>query len=141
MKTGLIVESKLRYVGLYFYIPKKDGSLWLVQDYRKLNQVTIKDKTPLFLIREIINRLKEVWYFNKLNLIWEYNNVWIKERYEWKAAFLTNKGLLKPWVMYSGLCNSPETFQWIINIIFWELLHKGILTKLYRQLCNPSKKQ
>ncbi len=141
MKTGLIVESKLRYVGLYFYIPKKDGSLWLVQDYRKLNQVTIKDKTPLFLIREIINRLKEVWYFNKLNLIWEYNNVWIKERYEWKVAFLTNKGLFKPWVMYSGLCNSPETFQWIINIIFWELLHKGILTKLYRQLCNPSKKQ
>ena len=141
MKTGLIVESKLRYVGLYFYILKKDGSLWLVQDYRKLNQVTIKDKTPLFLIREIINRLKEVWYFNKLNLIWEYNNVWIKERYEWKVAFLTNKGLFKPWVMYSGLCNSPETFQWIINIIFWELLHKGILTKLYRQLCNPSKKQ
>jgi len=32
------------------YIPKKDGSLRFVQDYRKLNQVTIKDKTPLPLI-------------------------------------------------------------------------------------------
>ena len=54
LKAGLIVESKSRYAALCFYIPKKDGSLWLVQDYRKLNQVTIKDKTPLSLIREVI---------------------------------------------------------------------------------------
>jgi len=75
LKAGLIVESKSRYVALYFYIPKKDGSLWLVQDYRKLNQVTIKDKTPLLLIRDIIDKLKEVKYFNKLDLIWGYNNI------------------------------------------------------------------
>jgi len=37
LKAGLIVELKLRYAASYFYIPKKDGSLWLVQDYRKLN--------------------------------------------------------------------------------------------------------
>ena len=37
LKAGLIVKSKSRYVVLYFYIPKKDSSLWLVQDYRKLN--------------------------------------------------------------------------------------------------------
>ena len=105
----------------------------------KLNQVTIKDKTPLPLIREVINRLKEVWYFNKLDLIWEYNNIWIKEGDEWKAAFLTSKGLFKPQVIYFGLCNSSGTFQWIMNSIFWESLHKDILTKLYRQLCNSGK--
>ena len=48
-KTGLIVESKSQYVVFCFYILKKDGSLQLVQDYKKLNQVTIKDKTPLLL--------------------------------------------------------------------------------------------
>ena len=105
----------------------------------KLNQVTIKDKTPLPLIREVINRLKEVWYFNKLDLIWEYNNIWIKEGDEWKAAFLTSKGLFKPQVIYFGLCNSSGTFQWIMNSIFWESLHKDVLTKLYRQLCNSGK--
>ena len=50
LKVGLIVESKSRYAASCFYIPKKDSSLQLVQDYRKLNQITIKDKTPLPLI-------------------------------------------------------------------------------------------
>ena len=53
-------------------IPKKDGSLRLVQDYRKLNQ---EDKMPLPLIGEVINKLKEAKYFNKLDLIWGYNNI------------------------------------------------------------------
>ena len=96
LKVGLIMESKSRYAVPCFYIPKKDGSLWLVQDYRKLNQVMIKDKMPLPLIGEVINKLKEARYFNKLNLIWGYNNIQIKEEDEWKAAFLTNKGLFEP---------------------------------------------
>ena len=79
LKVGLIVESKSRYAAPCFYIPKKDGSLRLVQDYRKLNQVTIKDKTPLPLIGEVIDKLKEAKYFNKLDLIWGYNNIRIKE--------------------------------------------------------------
>ena len=69
LKAELIIESKSRYAAHCFYIPKKDGSLRLVQDYRKLNQVTIKDKTPLPLIGEVIDKLKEVKYFNKLDLI------------------------------------------------------------------------
>ena len=69
------MESKSRYIALCFYIPKKDGFLRLVQDYKKLNQITIKDKTPLLLIGEVIDKLKEAKYFNKLDLIWGYNNV------------------------------------------------------------------
>ena len=79
LKADLIVESKSRYVAPCFYILKKDSLLQLVQDYRKLNQVTMKDKTPLSLIGEMINKLKEAKYFNKLDLIWGYNNVQIKE--------------------------------------------------------------
>ena len=82
LKTRLIVKSKSRYTVPYFYILKKDRLLQLVQDHRKLNQVTIKDKTPLPLIREIIN---------KLDLIWEYNNIQIKEGDKWKAAFFNKQ--------------------------------------------------
>jgi len=69
LKTGLIVESKSRHTVPCFYIPKKDGLLWLVQDYRKLNQVMINNKTLLPLIGEVIDKLKEAKYFNKLDLI------------------------------------------------------------------------
>jgi len=139
LKAGLIVESKSRYAAPCFYIPKKNGSLWLVQDYRKLNQVTIKDKMPLPLIGEVINKLKKAKYFNKLDLIWGYNNVQIKEGDEWKAVFLTNKGLFEPQVMYFGLCNLPGTFQRMMNSIFWELLHEGVLANYMDDFMIPAK--
>jgi len=139
LKAGLIVESKSRYAAPCFYIPKKDGLLRLVQDYRKLNQVTIKDKMPLPLIGEVIDKLKEARYFNKLDLIWGYNNVRIKEGDEWKAGFLTNKGLFEPQVMYFRLCNSPGTFQRMMNSIFQELLHEGILANYMDDFVIPAK--
>ena len=40
---------------------------------------------------------------------------------------MTNKGLFKPQVMYFRLCNSPGIFERIINSIFRELLHEGVL--------------
>jgi len=78
----------------------------------------IKDKIPLPLIGEVIDKLKEAKYFNKLDLIWGYNNIQIKEGDKWKAAFLTNKGLFEPQVMYFRLYNSPGTFQQMMNSIF-----------------------
>jgi len=123
------VELSSRYMALCFYIPKKDKSLQLVQDYRKLNQYMIKDKTLLPLIIEVIDKLKEAKYFNKLNLIWNYNNIQIKEEEKWKIAFLINKELFKPKVMYFRLYSLPEIFQRIINSIFRKLLHRKLPPK------------
>jgi len=57
-------------------------------------------------------------YFTKLDVRWGYNNVRIKEGDEWKAAFKTNTGLYEPTVMFFGLCNSPATFQSMMDEIF-----------------------
>ena len=70
LKAGLIVELSSRHIVLCFHIQKKNRSLQLVQDYRKLNQHMIKNKILLPLIREVIDKFKEVKYFNKLDLIW-----------------------------------------------------------------------
>ena len=83
----------------------------------------IKDKTLLPLIGKVINKLKKAKYFNKLDLIWGYNNVWIKEGDEQKVAFPMNKGLFEPQVIYFGLYNLLGTFQKMMNNIFRELLH------------------
>jgi hypothetical protein len=113
-----IKPSKSPYVAPCFFVLKKDKSLCLCQDYRKSNEVSVKDKTPLPLISEVLDQLKDAKYFNKLNIIWEYNNVWIKEGNEWKAAFLTNQGLFEPTVMFFGMSNSSATFSRMMTTIF-----------------------
>jgi hypothetical protein len=70
-----------------FFIKKKDGSLQLVQDYRMLNEMMIKNKYLLPLIPELINQLRRAKYFTKLDVHWGFNNVCIKEGDEWKATF------------------------------------------------------
>ena len=72
-------------------------------------------------------------------MIWRYNNIQIKEGDKWKAAFLTNKGLFKPQVMYFGLCNLPETFQRMMNSIFQELLYEDILANYMDDFVIPAK--
>jgi len=94
---------------------------------------------PLLLIGEVIDKLKKAKYFNKLDLIWGYNNVRIKEGDEWKVAFLTNKGLFEPQVMYFVLCNSLGTFQRMMNSIFWKLLHEGILANYMDDFVIPAR--
>ena len=108
-----------------FFIKKKDGKLRLIQDYCKLNEITIKNTYPLPLASDIINKLKGAKVFTKFDVRWGYHNVRIKEGDEWKAAFVTNRGLFEPKVMFFGLTNSPATFQTLMNAIFADLIAKG----------------
>ncbi|SJL16274.1 uncharacterized protein ARMOST_19794 [Armillaria ostoyae] len=128
LESGRITESKSPFASPFFFVKKKDGSLRPVQDYRKLNEMTIKNRYPLPLISELIDKLQGAKYFTKLDVRWGYNNVWIKEEDEHKAAFRTNRGLFEPTVMFFGLTNSPATFQWMMNDIFKDLISEGKVT-------------
>jgi len=88
--TGRIRPSKSPMAALVFFIKKKDGSLRLVQDYRALNSMMVKNKYPLPLISELVSQLHRARYFTKLDVCWGFNNVRIKPGDEWKAAFQTN---------------------------------------------------
>jgi len=88
--TGRIRPSKSPIAAPVFFIKKKDGSLWLVQDYRALNSMTVKNKYPLLLISKLVSQLCGARYFTKLDIHWGFNNVRIKPGDEWKAAFWTN---------------------------------------------------
>ncbi len=118
LESGRICPSKSPFASPFFFIKKKDGTLRPVQDYCKLNEMTIKNRYPLPLISELIDKLRSAKYFTKLDVRWGYNNVRIREGDEEKAAFRTNRGLFKPTVMFFRLTNSPATFQWMMNNIF-----------------------
>ena len=117
LEKGYIQKSKSPYASAFFFIKKKDGKLRPIQDYRKLNQYTIRNKYPLPLIPELISQVKEANFFSKFDICWGYNNVRIKDGDQHKAAFKTKYGLYEPNVMFFGLTNSPATFQAMMDHI------------------------
>jgi len=125
LKSGRIRPSKSPMASPVFFIKKKDGTLRLVQDYRKLNAITVKNSYPLPLIPDLLDKASKAKIFTKLDVRWGYNNVRIKEGDEWKAAFRTSRGLFEPLVMFFGLTNSPATFQTMMNELFKELVDEG----------------
>lgn len=127
LDKGYIRESKSPQASPFFFVGKKDGKLRPVQDYRNLNSQTIKNTYPLPLISETIDKLRGARYYTKMDVRWGYNNIRIKEGDEWKAAFKTEKGLFEPTVMFFGLCNSPATFQSMMNHIFRDLIDQGVV--------------
>jgi hypothetical protein len=76
----------------------------------------------------LIDRLQGCTLFTRFDVEWGYNKVLIKEKDQWKAAFITDEGLYKPTMMFFGLTNSPATLQTMINTIFHDLIGEGNVT-------------
>ena len=91
-------------------------------DYRALNEMTVKNRYPLPLIRETLDRLSHARYFTKLDIIAAFNRLRMKEGEEWKTAFRTRYGLFEYLVMPFGLHGAPAFFQHYINDILREYL-------------------
>jgi hypothetical protein len=90
-----------------------------------MNKWTKKNQNVSPLIPLVIDHLAGCTLFTKFDIRWGYNNIQIKPGDEWKAAFLTPKGLFEPTVMFFGLTNSPAMFQMMINMIFQQEVQEG----------------
>ena len=125
LRKGYIQPSKSSQTSLVHFVAKKDGTWRMVQDYRHINQWTIKNGYSLSLIADILDGVGKRKVFTKLDLRWGYNNVRIKKGDEWKAAFMMHIRAYKPTVMYFGLTNSSATFQTMMNDLFRDLINQG----------------
>lgn len=127
LRKGYIRPSKSPMTSPFFFVGKKGGDLRPCQDYRYLNAGTIENRYPVPSSNEVIDQLTGSKIFTKFDLRAGYNNVRIKEGDEWKAAFKTKYGPFEPTVMFFGLCNSPATFQNMMDDIFREEVNEGWL--------------
>ena len=125
LRKGYIRPSKSLQTAPVFFVGKKDGKKRMVQDYRYLNEWTIKNNYPLPLISNILENIGTKTLFMKMDLRWGYNNVRIKEENEWKAVFTTPEGSFEPTVMFFGLTNSPATFQAMMNKLLRDIINTG----------------
>ena len=115
LAKGWIRPSKSPSGAPILFVPKKDGSMRLCVDYRGLNKITTKNRYPLPLISELLERLSQAKIYSKLDLRDAYHRMRIREGDEWKTAFKTRYGLFEYLVMPFGLANAPATFQSYIH--------------------------
>lgn len=121
LKNDFIRPSQSPAGAPILFIKKKDGSLRLAVDYRGLNKVTRKDRYPLPLIPDLLDRLRSARVFTKLDLCGAYNLVRIADGDEWKTAFRTRYGSYEFQVMHYGLTNAPASFQRFMNDVFKDI--------------------
>ena len=126
LEENVIKPSKSPWASSIVIVKMKDGSSRFCVDYRKLNDVTIKDAYPLPRVDESLDQLSGSKWFSCLDLNAEYWQVEMEPVDAEKTAFTSRKGLFEFTVMPFGLCNAPATF---------ERLMETVLACLHWQIC------
>ena len=100
------------------FVKKKDGTLRLCVDYRKLNKMTVKKKYPLPRIDDLFDQLKGASVFSEIHLISRYHQLRIKDADVHKTAFRMRYGHYEFLIMLFGLKNAPTAFMDLMNHVF-----------------------
>jgi hypothetical protein len=108
-------------------VKKKDNTLYLCDDYRSLNEVTIKNKYPLPCIDLLFDQLAGAQVYSKIDLHSGYHQIKICVKDIPKTAFSTRYVLYEYLVMSFGLINAPAHFMYLMNLVFMPELDKFII--------------
>jgi len=99
------------------FVKKKDGTLRLCIDYRKLNKMTIKNRYPLPHIDDLFDQIHGETIFSKIDLRVGYHQVTIKDEDIFKIAFRTRYRHYEFIVMPFGLMNVLTSFMCLMNSV------------------------
>ena len=124
LACGKIRPSVSPQAAPVFFVAKKDGKKQLIQDYRYLNSHTVVNSYPLPDIKMLLDDLASSSYFAKFDVHWGFTNIRIKAGDEWKAVFITPRGVYEPLVMFFGQTNAPPTFQCYMNETFSQMIRE-----------------
>ena len=111
MSKELITPCHSPYSAPAMLVPKRNGKLRLVIDYRKLNEQTIKSCWPIPSIEEIFDTLQGSAYFTTIYMSWGFYQLAMEPKTQNYTAFSTPFGSFKWLRMPMGLTGSPNTFQ------------------------------
>ncbi|KAL4013702.1 hypothetical protein IC575_025885 [Cucumis melo] len=127
LDKGFIRPSVSPWGAPVLFVKKKDGSMRLCIDYRKLNKVTVKNRYPLPRIDDLFDQLQGATVFSKIDLRSGYHQLRIKDGDVPKTAFRSRYGHYEFIVMSFGLTNAPAVFMDLMNRVFREFLDTFVI--------------
>ena len=130
LDAGVIQESMSEWCSAPVLIRKRDGTVRWCIDYRRLNDVTVKDQFPLPLVDDCLDTLAGNVWFSKLDANAAYWQIKIREQDRSKTAFVTKYGLYEHVRMGYGLTGAPATFSRAVGLILRGLTWKTVLAFL-----------
>ena len=121
LKNGVIEPSHSPWSSPVILVKKKDGSFRFCADYRKLNNITVKDVYPLPRIDDALSRLAQTQFYSIMDMQSGFWQIELAPEAEEKTAFITPDGLWQFKKMPFGLCNAPATFQRVMDMVLMGL--------------------
>ena len=132
LERGVIQHSKSPWASPIVLVAKKDGTTHFCVDYRQLNAVTKMDVFPLPRVDDSLDLLANSTFFTTLDLATGYWQVKVSPESREKTAFVTHSGLYEFVAMPFGLCNTPATFQRLMESVLAGLARDTCLVRIYR---------
>nr|GEW14387.1 putative reverse transcriptase domain-containing protein [Tanacetum cinerariifolium] len=126
LNLGFIRLSVTPWGAHVLFLKKKDGSMRLCINYRKLNCVTIRNRYSLPRIDDLLDQLQDAKFFSKIDLRSSYHRLRVKKQDIPKTGFRTRDGHYEFLVMLFGLTNDLAVFMDLMNRIFHEYLDKFV---------------
>lgn len=137
LKDGIIQPSNSEYASPIVVRPKKDGSMRLCIDYRQLNAKVVRDRYPLPVMEDVLEKFFDAKVFSTLDLRNGFFHVDVDNASVKYTAFVVPNGQYEFLKVPFGLCNSPAVFQRFVNTVFWPLIREGIVMVYLDDLIVP----
>ena len=129
LDQGIIQPSCSPWASPVTLVPKPDGSIRFCVDYRKLNQVTRKDRYPLPQVSDVVDGMQGASTFSTIDLRSGFHQIQVEPSDREKTAFICHRGLFEFVRMPFGLANGPSHFQRVMDYVFKDLL--GVCVMVY----------
>ena len=129
-KKDIIAPCHSPYSAPAMVVPKKNGKLRLLKDYRQINKQTIKSSWPIQSIQQIFDTIEGSSFYSTMHMSAGFYQVSMETTSQNFAAFSTPFGSLKWLRMPMGLTGSPNTLQNLMENILVGLTWKSCVPYL-----------